>query len=125
MENNYKKPSFNHSTTFLIVAVLIWAFALGMVVGHYIIPKETEIAVPSPLDTSSLEDWCGDFSDGNIRMIGAWRYSDGVVEDEQGQLWKVYETVSEEDFLLIWIADNNTPDDITDDIVIKIWKEVY
>lgn len=113
----------------IVILPLLFAFAIGLIAGHAITsPNENnkEIAVSaSPFDVSSLEDWCGDFSDGNIRMIGAWRYADGVVEDETGMLWKVYADITPEDFLLIWIADNNTPDNPTDDMVIKIWREAY
>jgi hypothetical protein len=48
-----------------------------------------------------------------------------VVEDEQGQLWGIDQEVSMEDFLLLWIADNNTPNNTTDDVVIKVWREAY
>jgi hypothetical protein len=59
-------------------------------------------------------------------MIGAWKYADGVVRDEQGCLWAVdIQGVNEEDFLLLWLADNHTPDDTTDDIIIKTWREVH
>jgi hypothetical protein len=58
-------------------------------------------------------------------MVGAWWYADGVVEDEQGQLWGIEQSISTDDFLLLWIADNNTPNNTTDDIVIKVWREAY
>jgi hypothetical protein len=48
-----------------------------------------------------------------------------VVEDEQGQLWGIEQNIEQEDFLLLWIADNHTPNNTTDDIVIKVWREAY
>jgi hypothetical protein len=85
-----------------------------------------EVVQQDAFDTSVIEqEWCGGFTDGTIRMVGAWWYADGVVEDEQGQLWGIDVPVSNEDFLLLWIADNNTPNNTTDDIIIKTWREAY
>ena len=58
-------------------------------------------------------------------MVGAWWYADGVVEDEQGQLWGIEQSIEQTDFLLLWIADNNTPNNTTDDLIIKVWREAY
>jgi hypothetical protein len=62
---------------------------------------------------------------GPIRMVGAWINEQGLVEDEQGNLWDVEEQVFAEDFLLLWIADNHTPNDVTDDEIVKVWREAY
>ena len=88
--------------------------------------KYVEVQKQGGFDTSIIESmWCGGFEDGTVRMVGAWWYADGVVEDEQGQLWGIEQSISTDDFLLLWIADNNTPDNTTDDIVIKVWREAY
>ena len=88
--------------------------------------KYVEVIQEQAFDTSIIEQaWCGGFEDGTVRMVGAWWYADGVVEDEQGQLWGIDQEVSMEDFLLLWIADNNTPNNTTDDVVIKVWREAY
>ena len=88
--------------------------------------KYVEVQKEQPFDTSIIEQaWCGGFTDGTVRMVGAWWYADGVVEDEQGQLWGIEQSIDKEDFLLLWIADNNTPDKTTDDIIIKVWREAY
>ncbi len=88
--------------------------------------KYVEVVQQGAFDTSVIEqEWCGGFTDGTIRMVGAWWYADGVVEDEQGQLWGIDVPVTNEDFLLLWIADNNTPNNTTDDIIIKTWREAY
>lgn len=90
------------------------------------IVKYVEVQKEQMFDTSIIEaQWCGGFSDGQVRMVGAWWYADGVVEDEMGQLWGIDVPVTNEDFLLLWIADNNTPDNTTDDIIIKTWREAY
>ena len=88
--------------------------------------KYVEVVSEQMFDTSIIEqEWCGGFTDGTIRMIGAWYYADGVVEDEQGQLWGVEQDITENDWLMLWIADNNTPNKTTDDIIIKVWREAY
>ena len=90
------------------------------------IVKYVEVQKEQMFDTSIIEQaWCGGFSDGQVRMVGAWWYADGMVEDEQGQLWGIDQQVDEQDFLLLWIADNNTPNKTTDDIIIKVWREAY
>ena len=88
--------------------------------------KYVEVQKEQMFDTSIIEaQWCGGFEDGTIRMVGAWWYADGVVEDEQGQLWGIEQSINTDDFLMLWIADNHTPNNTTDDIVIKVWREAY
>ena len=125
----------NKWTTFTlaIVVVILASCLIGRAQADTVEPVEqepiikyVEVVNAKAFDTSIIEhEWCGDFSDGTIRMVGAWYYTDGVVEDEQGQLWGVDQEVSTEDFLLLWIADNNTPNKTTDDIIIKVWREAH
>ena len=87
-----------------------------------------EMQESSYFDTSILEGWCGGGCDGEIRMTGAWVYGKSgeggiIVCDETGNLWDVGAVdATNEDFLLIWIADNKT-ENVTDDIVVKVWVE--
>jgi hypothetical protein len=88
--------------------------------------EPVEVQKEQMFDTSIIEaQWCGGFENGTVRMMGAWWYADGVVEDEMGQLWSIEQNIEETDFLLLWIADNHTPNDMIDDIVIKVWREAY
>lgn len=83
------------------------------------------------VNVATVAGWCGDFDDGDVRMVGATRYAynnnTGVatLEDEDGNLWDVALPVAEDDFLLVWIGDNRTPNDISDDVVVKVWNEVH
>ena len=117
------------STGLLIVLAIFCGCALGVrsVEPETVeVVKYVEIQKEQMFDTSTIEqEWCGGFIDGTVRMVGAWWYADGVVEDEQGQLWDIEQSIDKEDFLLLWIADNNTPDKPTDDIIIKVWREAY
>ena len=86
-----------------------------------------ESAASEMFDTSALETWCRGADQGTLRMVGAWQaegYDKGVVEDEQGNLWNITEDYEEYDFLLLWIADNHT-EDVTDDEIMKVWREAY
>lgn len=83
---------------------------------------------PVSFDLSVIEQWCG--ADGqSIRFVGGEVYErqGNVITllDEQGNLWTVENVdVDDNDFLLLWIDDNGT-DDFTDDVVIKVWREVH
>ena len=125
----------NNKTYYILSAGLLIILALlcGYVIGKRSVEPETvaivqyvEVQKEQAFDTSIIEqEWCGGFTDGTVRMVGAWWYADGVVEDEQSQLWGIEQSIDKEDFLLLWIADNNTPDKTTDDIIIKVWREAY
>ena len=122
-----------------VVAAIMVMFLFFILGSHSVEPavevqevvKYVEVIPQENFDTSVLESWDGDFSDGKIRMIGAWLYGhdnngDPIVVDEKGELWTIpdYE-VESDDFLLLWIADNNTVEDVHDDIIMKIWTEKY
>lgn len=125
----------NNKTYYILSAGLMIAFAIicGYTFGvrsatpePVEVVKYVEVQKEQMFDTTPIEQaWCGGFTDGTVRMVGAWWYADGVVEDEQGQLWGIEQSINKEDFLLLWIADNNTPDKPTDDIIIKVWREAY
>lgn len=110
----------------ICILSLVCAFLFGMAAERITSPDIIYVPDEPMIDTSWIEtEWCGGFSNGTIRMIGAWRYSDGVVEDEQGQLWAVDVPMDETDFFLLWIADNNTPEKQTDDFILHIYREAH
>lgn len=76
-------------------------------------------------DTTSLENWCGECDDGTVRMVGCVYYDNHTVMDELGYLWWVDEEVNENEFYLLWIANNHTSDVVEDDVVVKLWQEVH
>lgn len=75
-------------------------------------------------DTSDLMDWCSPRK--TVRMIGAEYFDMDALIDENGNIWNVdlEEDFDENAFYLIWIGDGNTPRDVTDDEVLKVWREV-
>lgn len=123
-----KKNENNSNFLYDCVGVLVGSFLILL----FFINININRSIPntdSPkqmFDTSAIEArWCGGFEDGTVRMVGAWWYADGVVEDEQGQLWSIEQNINTDDFLMLWIADNNTPNNPTDDVIIKVWREAY
>lgn len=85
----------------------------------------------SKFDTSWIENnWGAGEDEGTIRMIGATVYAREsnllTLEDKAGELWCVEDvTVADNDCILLWIADNHTEDDVTDDVVIKVYTEAH
>lgn len=81
-------------------------------------------------DTSALDNWCAGDEEGIIRMVAAVPYAREddtlTLEDEQGELWLVEDMdISDDEYVLLWIADNSTKDDVTDDVVLKVYTEVH
>lgn len=112
---------------FLAFAVGV-LFSIALAVSHPMTVAEAK--APSHIDTSAIEMWGGDFSSGNIRMVGAWvkGYEDNTVliEDETGNIWMMDDYYIDDDaFLLLWIADNHTPNNAEDDLIIKVWTELH
>lgn len=112
---------------FLAFAVGV-LFSIALAVSHPMTVAEAK--APSHIDTSAIECWDGGFSSGNIRMVGAWVDSyDGntvLIEDETGNIWMMDDYYIDDDaFLLLWLADNHTPNSVEDDLIIKVWTELH
>lgn len=127
------KKTLRDVTLSIGMAVGAIAFLFAVVLFMQTVTPVQASAVEVPMveqsggfDTSIIEDnWCGDFCDGTIRMVGAWQYERQLVEDETGDVWYIEEPVQADDFLLLWIADNHTPNDTEDDIIVKVWREAH
>lgn len=92
------------------------------------VPEISEPIQPQ-FDIAPLRDACGE-EEGIVRMVYAIVEKDDngwfTLRDQYGNLWNAADVdILKDDFLLMWICDNNTPDDIKDDEVIKIWSEVH
>lgn len=111
----------------IIVGMLCMMLVVGYGASASVVTAQAseERTAQQMFDVSAFDSWCGNgYEDGIIRMVGGWYHAEGMVEDETGNLWAVDVPVAEDDFLLLWIADNNTQD-VTDDIIIKVWAEVH
>lgn len=125
MKNNIRN---NIIITVALVLIVLSTFFVGRITAN---PEEietikyVEVVNQGGFDMSILERyWRDDCENGSVRMVGAWYYSNGVVEDEQGQLWGLDAEIDEDALLLLWIADNHTPGNVTDDVIIRVWTEV-
>lgn len=80
----------------------------------------------SRVDTQVIEvDWCLGYEGDTVRMVCGWMYDANTIEDQEGNVWEVDEAdFSENDFLLLWISDSKTENDVSDDVIIKVWREV-
>ena len=124
----------------LMISNIVFIFSIIFVTIWYlnvVSNLERKLTEPEPVtiyryvdtndcfDTSALSQWCGDASLGRVRMLGGWLAPNGKgVEDEQGNVWNVEGNYTNEDYLLLWIADNGTVEDVADDVVVKVWREV-
>lgn len=110
-------------------AVLFGAMGAAMVLVAQEIKQAIVEPAGTPLyDTTYLDNWCAGDEQGSIRMIGGWvnSHEDNTytLEDESGNLWVVRDIdLDEDDFLLLWIDNNGTPDYLEDDHVVKTWRE--
>lgn len=90
---------------------------------------ETQTQGAQMFDTHALNDWCSGYNEGTIRMVEGFpiEYTGDswLVEDGYGNIWEIDADIEPCDFLLLWIADNYTPNDVTDDVIIKTWREAH
>lgn len=118
---------------FLLLIPLFLAFSFAMIftacASTFNTPSITLPESPALSETSwdltALDRWCG-APEGKLRVIGAFKVEDGVLETEDGHQWEFVPVINPFEFetlYLMWIDDMGT-DDITDDQPIKIWKEV-
>lgn len=120
------KKTLRNVTMAVGAIAFLFAAVLFMQTVTPVQASAVEVEQTGGFDTSIIEDnWCGNFSDGTIRMVGAWQYERQLVEDETGNVWYIEEPVQADDFLLLWIADNHTPDNAEDDIIVKVWREAH
>lgn len=92
--------------------------------------NDAQVIDPIVFDTTVIDAWCRGEDMGTVRMVGAWvtesEDSAHTLNDETGNAWTVEDiTLHEDDWLLLWIADNHTTEDVTDDVIIKVWAEAH
>ena len=57
-------------------------------------------------------------------MVYGYGYEDeNSILDEAGKIWYSNISIPYGEKVLLWIADPNTPENYTDDIIIKVWRE--
>lgn len=101
-----------------LVKMLVALMALMLLLVTMVKPGSYEY------DTTALSYWCS--PEERVRMIGAEYFDVDALIDESGNIWNVEmeEDFDPDAFYLLWIGDGNTPREMTDDEVLKVWKEV-
>jgi hypothetical protein len=129
MKKEVKELIINAVLTILVIALIdSVAMTIRNENQNGNLKGESEMATSTLFDTTIIEKQeCinYDTDKGRIRFVHAWGYDEEqhLVEDETGNLWEVIEDVRKDEAMLLWIADNNTPEDVTDDIIIRVWRE--
>lgn len=111
--------------------MLMWAGAIVVVIvliGSLRILFNNDCG-NSRYDSTALETWASNGQVGTVRMVGAWPIAEDegtwVLEDEEGYLWRVHdEAITKHDSLLLWIDDSDT-ERVNDDVIVRMWREVY
>lgn len=76
-----------------------------------------------PWDLTALDMWCGR-PEGSIRVIGGVKVEPNTIMTDDGHTWEFENVEIEYDQLyLVWFDDMGT-NEVTDDQIIKLWKEV-
>ena len=125
IEKNDQLPSALTWASF--VAVFFLAISIGVIA--YLVGNELNKQDVQEYDVSAIAEelHC---DDGTVRVVSAKVYERQgniiTLEDSTGELWCVEDvTVEDNDCILLWIADNHTEDDVTDDVVIKVYTEAH
>ena len=111
----------------LAFVVLLGAVALMISTNNTLnnASEAFERVTASPVDTTAVEvDWSLGMNGDTVRMVCGWKYiQENTIEDQMGEVWEVDCDLSENDFFLLWISDNCTPEDTSDDILVQLWRE--
>ena len=107
----------------LVVLVLTLAVVINGILVFTIC--ESEKAETEIFNTASIEkQFEYGFEEGACRIELSWARPDGLLETYSGSVWEVTEEFPIGTQVLLWIADNHTPEDITDDVIVWMWKEI-
>lgn len=121
--NKTEKKLFIILTTALVAAIAILYLFLFLNASANEQKLRDIASQPSHWDMTALDDWCGQ-PEGAVRVIGAFKVDDNTLETEDGHQWNFENVTFDDGLYIMWIDNNNTPDDVTDDLPIHIWKEV-
>ena len=107
--------------------LVVLVFALAVVINGILIFAicESEKTETEVFNTASIEkQFEYGFEEGACRIELSWVRPDGLLESYSGSVWEVTESFPTNTQVLLWIADNHTPENISDDIIVWMWEEV-
>lgn len=100
-----------------------------LIYDEEIIQQYREKEENSKFALDALNSWYDGTDKGQVRMVVAKPsgLEDGLllVEDDQGERWLINNTgVDEDSNVLLWIGNNYTEDDTTDDTIVAVYVQV-
>ena len=125
MINDIEKNDQLPSALTRIVLVVIILITIGMGFMAYLVCKDLDKQTIQEYDVSAIaeEGHCGD---GTVRVVSAKVYERQgniiTLEDSTGNLWEVEDVaIADSASVLLWLADNHTTNDITDDVIVEVY----
>ena len=125
MINDIEKNDQLPSALTRIVLVVIILITIGMGFMAYLVCKDLDKQTIQECDVSAIveEEHC---DDGTVRVVSAKVYERQgniiTLEDSTGNLWDVEDADIEDNAnVLLWLADNYTTKDITDDVIVGVY----
>ena len=125
MINDIEKNDQLPSALTRIVLVVIILTTIGMGLMAYLVCKDLDKQTIQEYDVSAIaeEGYC---DDGTVRVVSAKVYERQgniiTLEDSTGNLWEVEDVaIVDSASVLLWLADNHTTNDVTDDVIVEVY----
>ena len=125
MINDIEKNDQLPSALTRIVLVVIILTTIGMGLMAYLVCKDLDKQTIQEYDVSAIaeEGYC---DDGTVRVVSAKVYERQgniiTLEDSTGNLWEVEDVaIADSASVLLWLADNHTTNDVTDDVIVEVY----
>ena len=125
MINDIEKNDQLPSALTRIVLVVIILTTIGMGLMAYLVCKDLDKQTIQEYDVSAIAEE-GHCDDGTVRVVSAKVYERQgniiILEDSTGNLWEVEDVaIADSASVLLWLADNHTTNDVTDDVIIEVY----
>ena len=125
MINDIEKNDQLPSALTRIVLVVIILTTIGMGLMAYLVCKDLDKQTVQEYDVSAIAEE-GHCDDGTVRVVSAKVYERQgniiTLEDSTGNLWEVEDVaIADSASVLLWLADNHTTNDITDDVIVEVY----
>lgn len=125
MINDIEKNDQLPSALTRIVLVVIILTTIGMGLMAYLVCKDLDKQTVQEYDVSAIAEE-GHCDDGTVRVVSAKVYERQgniiTLEDSTGNLWEVEDVaIADSASVLLWLADNHTTNDVTDDVIVEVY----
>lgn len=125
MINDIEKNDQLPSALTRIVLVVIILTTIGMGLMAYLVCKDLDKQTIQEYGVSAIAEE-GHCDDGTVRVVSAKVYERQgniiTLEDSTGNLWEVEDVaIADSASVLLWLADNHTTNDVTDDVIVEVY----